>query len=154
VTAQDSYRIDPTGTSILDIPVSKLDPAWEVASLVNEANLPKDAKDDLARATDPHFRFVLEGDFNRDKRPDRVVVGVYRTRGGDEGQFLLILTDAGSKKWEVSYLSKYPGSPGPSLLYHSPDALTWVPCTACDVWADVSWKRGRYRTEWAETDVE
>lgn len=150
--AQDSYRINPTATNILGIPVATLDHDWAVASPVNEQNLPPHAQEDLARATDPTFRFMVNGDFNGDNRPDRAVVGVYRTRGGDEGQFLLIVTQKASGRWAVGYLSDHPGFPGPSLLYPAPDWLAWFPCTACDFGATVSWEHGKYQTNWTSTD--
>jgi len=151
--AQDSYRIEPTESSILGFPLTELDRKWKAASLVTESNLPRLAKEDLAYVTDP-YAFSLDGDFNGDGHPDRVVVGVYRARGGEEGQFLLIVTQRTPGGWSVSTVSKLAGRPGPSVLFRAPDSLNWVPCTACDVFAVVSWKRGRYRTEWAETDVE
>jgi hypothetical protein len=153
VAAQETYRIQPTAKTILGIPVAKLDKKWALASLVTEENLPADAREDLGRVANPTARFVVEGDFNHDARHDKAVVGVYRTQKGDEGQFLLIVTQAASGSWGVAYLGKHPGFPGPGLLYDTPEGLTWALCTACDVFADVSVEHGRYRLEWAETDV-
>jgi len=150
----DSYRIDPTETSVLGLPLATLDSDWALASLVNEQNLPSIAKEDLARVTDPSVRFVLDGDFNSDGRPDKAVVGVYRTRGGKEGQFLLIVTQGASGAWAVSYLGDHAGFPGPSLLYQAPKWLNWFPCTACDLGATVSWKHGHYQAKWANTDAQ
>lgn len=152
VHTQESYRVVPKATSILGIPVARLDPEWTLASLVGQENLTAESMRYLESTTDTAYRFAADGDFNGDGRRDRAVVGVYRTRKGEEGQFLLIVTKRRPGTWTPTYLSKNSGFAGPSLLYPQPERLNWVPCISCDVGAMVSWRQGRYRAEWVRTD--
>lgn len=151
-SGQAAYRVEPTVRIILGIELPKLDPTWDVASLVDASDLPRSAQQDLAQTS--NHRFAIDGDFNHDGHPDRAVVGVYRTRTGEEGQFLLIVTRDDAGAWSVSYLDVNPGFAAPSVLYTDASRMSWVPCTACDVEGAVSWSGTRYVTAWADMDVD
>jgi hypothetical protein len=76
--------------------------------------------------------FQLEGDFNRDGKRDKAIVGVYRTLTAETGGFLLILTRDGDERWKKRALFKNPEGEFSALTLTSAGQLQWAFCFECD----------------------
>ena len=87
----------------------------------------------------------FDGDYNRDGRRDRAAVGVYQTRAGKQGRFLLIVTETSADRWQKTFLRAEPGDPGFSLLSLEPAGrLGWWSCMECDNWTELVWADTAY----------
>lgn len=139
-------RFAPAADTILSLPVNLIDSSWSKATVLTRDLMPSRAGDDpsaLASATT--FGFCFDGDFNRDGKKDRAAVGVYQTRSGEQGRFLLILTETGPDRWQKTFLHTFPGDPGFSLLsLERGGGLGWWTCMACDNWAELAWADTAY----------
>ena len=124
-------RFTPAQTSYEGLAARDLHPAWERFSVLNEAMLPAQAKPDLAWMKKEGLSFTREGDFNRNGRRDRAVVGVYVDTAGRLGRFLLVLEQNGGR-WRKAFLSTDPGEPGFSVL-SGRNEVYWSPCMECDI---------------------
>ncbi len=125
-----SECFDVQAETIEGLKAADIDPSWSAAMVLTESRLPAIAhKQGLC---DPSLRFRFDGDFNKDTRPDRAVVGVYRDRSNKVGQFLLILTRSAAGKWTPAFVSKLPGRSGFSTLSYKDKELNWWMCCACD----------------------
>lgn len=135
----------PAADSILSLPVSRLDSSWAQATVLTREMMPRQAHADPGVLADTTFGFCLSGDFNRDGRSDRAAVGVYRTRAGDQGRFLLINTEISPDRWQKSFLHSMPGDPGFSILaLDRIGGLSWWTCMKCDNWSELVWADSQY----------
>jgi hypothetical protein len=103
--------------------------------------MPPQANDDPGVLADTTtFGFCFDGDFNRDGRRDRAAVGVYQTHAGEQGRFLVVLTETSPDRWHKTFLRTVPGSPGFGLLsLERSGGLGWWSCMECDNWAELVW---------------
>jgi hypothetical protein len=133
----------PQGTEIESLPVSEIDSAWALATVLDESMLPPhDSAGPLALGDSVGFRF--DGDFNQDGIADRALVGVYRDTSGTEGSFLVILTRRDSTQWSPAFVATEPGEPRFSVLVTDPTGLIWAECRTCGRWRPVFWSEGHY----------
>ena len=141
-----SWRIPPTDSAIEGIPVRQLDSTWTAATALSSVNPPPGALDTTGTFRMLGARFATEGDFNRDGRPDRALVGTYRTRRGEEGRFVAILTRADAGTWQRAWIHTLPGAPAFSALIDGPrgNEPTWIECMECDTSTDIRWRGTRY----------
>ena len=136
----------PADTIIAGLPVRAIDTTWVAASPLRVAMMPPEAArdpDDAVRDSD----FGIGGDFNHDGIPDSALVGVFRTRRGVLGNFLLILTRA-NRGWRVADLeTDTTGGARYSSVSVSYDSvgISWWYCRRCDFGVDLVWKDGRYQ---------
>jgi hypothetical protein len=131
-------QLTPSAESIATLPVARIDPTWSRATVLTLSLLPRRAEEDLWADT-PHGGFVCEGDFNRDGRKDRAFAGIYETKSGGFGRFLLILTESTPGRWEKAFLDAEPGEAGFSVLWPVGGGLGWSFCPACDTWTHLVW---------------
>jgi len=134
-------------TVIESIPVRDIDSAWVAASPLRESELGPAASEPGESLKDHDAAFEMEGDFNRDGRRDKALVGVYRSEGGETGGFLLILTQQTTKRWTKAALFKNPGGQFSALQTGDRGGLRWASCLECDGVCDVIPTRGGWRLE-------
>ena len=141
-----SWRIPPSDTAIEGIPVRQLDSTWTAATALATVTPPAAALDTTDTFRMLGARFTTDGDFNRDGRPDRALVGTYRARDGEEGRFVAVLTRAASGAWEPAWVYTLPGAPGFSALIDGPrgNEPTWIECLECDTSTDIRWRGTGY----------
>lgn len=133
-------QFTPVADTLYTLPLRAIDSRWSKATLLHSGLMPLEAARDLSSLEDSAFGFCFEGDFNADGRRDRVAVGVYETQKGEQGRFLLILTQRPGDHWEKAFLSAAPPDPGFSVLWLAPGAvLRWSFCMECDSWAELEW---------------
>ncbi len=141
--------VEPTATSVLSIPVSAINPEWVSVTVLTKALLSDWHKDAVSKLDDPCFTFERDGDFNRDGRADKALVGYYRDRQGVVGRFLLVLTRAPKGSWEVAFVGTDPDEAGWfSILCSKGSYVEWWPCLECDYYGRVIWKDGKYSLIW------
>lgn len=141
-----SWRIPPRDTVIEGIPVRALDSTWTTATALASVAPPPEALDSADTFRRLGARFTTDGDFNRDGRPDRAIVGTYRNERGEEGRFVAILTRREAGGWERAWVYRLPGVAAFSALMDGRvgNALTWIECMECDTSTDIRWRGGRY----------
>ena len=142
-----SWRIPPRDTVIEGLPVGELDSTWTAATALADVTPPPG----IADSNDPFrmlgARFTSDGDFNRDGRADRALVGTYRTTSGAQGRFVAILTRADGGGWEKAWVYTLPGAPAFSALIDGPRGVepTWIECMECDTSTDIRWRGTTYQ---------
>src|SRR4051812_18205419 len=114
VTAVDyawwvTAKFEATDEVIETIRVRELDPHWITASPLRETHISSKASAPGESLQDHGAAFQREGDFNRDGKTDKAIVGVYRTTAGEQGGFLLIITRNTHGAWTKQALFKNPG---------------------------------------------
>ena len=129
-------RFTPTTDTVGSIPIRAIDPSWVKASLLTRDMLPPKAAAP-GEWTDTTYGFVREGDFNQDGRQDRAMVGVYQTKSGEVGRFLLVVTQRQAGTWQKAFLATTPGEAGFSVLFPEGDGIGWSSCMECDSWANL-----------------
>lgn len=132
---------------ILSIPIASLDPEWDRALALTRETIATQPADYAALLERPGFAYEHEGDFDSDGLHDKALVGVYRTKAGEVGGFLLIATEQSPGRWEKAFLAKHPKNLGFTVLHWNGEYFTWIVCTHCDVWAVVDATEA-YRIEW------
>jgi hypothetical protein len=136
-------RFTPAGDAIEGIPVAQIDPDWIRASMLGRQALPPEALSQPGLLPDSTINFVQDGDFNDDDVADRAIVGVYETRTGTRGSFLLILTRSGGQ-WQRSFLHKSESKPGFLVLQNDTAGITVWSCMECDSYAQLRWNGKAY----------
>ncbi|MGH2361209.1 MAG: hypothetical protein ACRDGM_11815, partial [bacterium] len=137
---------EPREAAIEGISVRNLDGGWLRASVLRTADLPRTASDPGESVEDHGFQLALHADLDGDGQPEKVVVGVFQTRSGERGRFLLILgksEKAGT--WTKRALFAEPGTPGFSAVRLEDGRLVWVTCFECDSACEVRYRSGRFR---------
>jgi hypothetical protein len=125
-------RFVPGDTVLEGIPISKIQSEWERASVLTDKDLPSEAQAPGEGLREHGFAFSLDRDLNGDGINERAVAGVYRTREGAQGRFLLVLGKTRAGVWSKSALFVLPGEAGFSALAINAGKLIWVPCMECD----------------------
>ncbi len=139
----------PADTVIQGLRVSQIRREWERATVLTLGKLPRAARADMSMLADSTGRFSVDGDFNGDGIIDRAVVGVYRSRSGETGRFLLVMTPARVEHPKVAFVALQPGMPGFSVLTYREGRLTWGACMECDDFSFVRWDGKRYVLKYA-----
>ena len=140
-------RFDAKDAVIESIPVRDIDRAWVAASPLRESTLNAAASEPGESLKDHDAAFEFEGDFNRDGKRDKALVGVYRSARGETGSFLLIVTQDTTKRWTKAALFKNPGGQFSALQTSDRGGLRWAFCLECDGVCDVIPRRGGWRLE-------
>jgi hypothetical protein len=137
---------EPTDSLIEGIRVNRIRSDWDRASVLTLQMMPPAAAADPSNLADTsHTSFVRDADFNGDGVVDRAVVGVFRTRRGLSGQFLLIVSPAVGPHRRIAFVAAASGgSAGFSVLDWRSTTLTWAACMECDALAVLRWGRGKY----------
>jgi hypothetical protein len=125
------------------IPLSSLDGSWKRASPVSHALFPAGWRDDIIVPSDSDF--VCQGDFNNDGRPDKAVAGVFQSRAGPLGYFLLILTESSADHWRVAFLKSHETNHNFNAVECRSQRVTWSFCLECDISLYVEWDGTQYR---------
>ena len=134
-------RFVPHDVAIEAIPVRELDSRWVAAAALKAAVLPVEASS-AGESVEAHGgAFELSGDFDRDGRIDKALVGVYKTDSGDVGRFLLVLTVGKGRTWSKRALFKQQGEAGFSVLFLQRGRLVWAFCMECDSSCNVTPQR-------------
>lgn len=116
--------------------------------MLRPTDVPHEAKETGDRPEDHGFAFALDADLDGDGTLERAVVGVFRTRSGQRGRFLLILgrsPKAGGMTKRALFTDT--DGFGFSAIAMREGKLTWVTCFDCDTRCDVVFQRPRYRLE-------
>jgi hypothetical protein len=137
-------RFTPSDSNVAGLALTQIDSTWVRAQVLSMRMLPSEAAADRALLERRGQGFERSGDFNGDGRPDRALVGVYETRSGEGGRFLLILTRTAAGTWEKAFLAAMPGEARFSILGQSGRQLAWWFCLDCDDGVLVRWREGRY----------
>jgi hypothetical protein len=143
-----------TETKIESIPVGQLNKEWVRASVLSKARLSPEGQDYLKKRLKEKqdVYFVLRDDFNKDGVQDEALVGVYETKEGKKGRFLLILSHTQDQKWKKDYLEVDRSKPGFSALLYREGKLSWIDCFECDGFPDVIWSKDHYELKYPEPE--
>jgi len=138
---------EPRGLEVLGIPVRAIDSEWIAASPLTPDELPPDAREPGFRIEDTELRLSIDGDFERDGKTDKALVGVYRTRSGAVGRFLLIASENFDGAWEKRAVFSDPGSPGFSALTYRGGEVQWWDCMLCGSYQAVVLQGGTFKLD-------
>lgn len=137
---------DPRESAIEGLPVEQLQSAWTRASVLRSSMLPAEAGAPGESVADHDAALSIETDLDGDGRPERAVVGVFETRTGQTGRFLLILGRARAKvAWRKRAVFTIVGPPGFSAVDMRDGHLHWLTCFECDTGCEVTRRSGRFR---------
>jgi hypothetical protein len=140
-----TVRFQPRDATVEGIPIQQIDPSWTAASLLRDAPLPAAASERGYTLQDYGATFERSGNFDRDSREDKVLVGVYKTRTGVSGRFLLVLSSRLGGGWVKRVLFKERGEAGFSAILGTQKRLVWATCMACDSFCEVIPRRGSWK---------
>ena len=140
-----TVRFQPRDATVEGIPIRQIDPSWTAASLLRDAPLPAAASERGSTLQDHGATFESSGDFDHDGREDKVLVGVYKTRTGVSGRFLLVLSSPLGGGWVKRALFKEHGQAGFSAILGTKKQLVWATCMECDSFCEVIPRRGSWK---------
>jgi hypothetical protein len=120
-TKQTIY-IEPTQENIVSIPVKDIRPNWSRATLLTEELFPD--KSALKGYLPSDSLLEKQGDFDRDGKIEKAIIGTYRTIDDKFGSFLLILEPIGPESWRVEYVDNEESVAGVSFLWPE-DGIAW-----------------------------
>jgi hypothetical protein len=136
----------PRDAEVEGIALRDLDRDWLRASVLRAADLPATATDPGESVEDHAFSLALQADLDGDGKPERVVVGVFQSKSGGMGRFLLILGKSNNaSSWTKRALFAVPGTAGFSAIRMEDGRLVWVTCFECDSACEVSYRWWRFR---------
>lgn len=138
------YEFPVEGIAIEGIPVKLLDPGWVAASPLQGLALPPQASEPGETLAEHDASFETTKDLDGDGRREKALVGVYRTKGGDTGTFLLVLRQSANGRWRKRALFQEPGKPGFTVLHAGREGLEWATCMECDTSCKVIPARGEW----------
>jgi hypothetical protein len=130
-------RFEATETAIESLPLQQLDPSWVAASLLRDALLPPEASVAGESLEEHGANFEVVGDLDGDGRAEKTVVGVYRTRTGEVGEFALVLSRGRAGRWNKRALFTVAGEAGFSALIRDGKHLRWASCMECDSYCTI-----------------
>ncbi len=128
-------NVPPTNTVIRGVPVQQIEKTWRAAYEYKKEDLPQDIlyRGEVDLMEENNISFSLEGDFNHDSMQDIALVGNYRNVTGEEGNFLLILTEAEIGDWRRSFLEvSHGGEDYMAIDQHSTKGIQVWFCLYCD----------------------
>lgn len=139
----------PSATQIDSIPVKVIHPSWSAASILTIKDVPSEEFEEFSQYHEAlGYKFSHEGDFNKDGKKDKIVVGVYKEVSGSLGRFLLILTQKKPGVWKKDFLITILGEPGFSILWSKGSEVRWMDCMECDTGGILNWDGKKYSIEW------
>jgi hypothetical protein len=107
--------------------------------------MPTEAKADFGWMRKKRFAFQVDQYFKRPGLEDRELCGVYETRDGKRGRFVLVLERRPGSSWKAAFVEQLPGEPGFSVLLRTRKGLLWGRCMMCDGdFEPLVLKKGKY----------
>jgi hypothetical protein len=129
-------------SAVFGIPVHEIDSNWVAVSLFTQSRLNPKEKQDLAEHKDLSFELSL--DPTSSGAPDKVVVGVYKTKSNLTGKFLLIVRPVKDGKFKKIFHTYFTGS-GYSYLLKTSRGIEYTDCFNCDAkGVEIVWESGNY----------
>jgi hypothetical protein len=147
-------EFEPIHKQIRGIPIVKLDPSWIFASELMEKGFPKEAfiEDDGDSMKNSEMGFSKFADFDGDGQKELALVGVFKRRTGELGNFILILKKGKGSKWEKAFLESWPGKPGfMAFALDKPGIEIWY-CMECDDSATLKWDPAKKQYAWEKEE--
>jgi len=139
---------EPREEMVEGVPLRDIDRKWLRASALRAADLPAEAAEKGETPEAYGFALALEADLDGDGSLERAVVGVFQTRSGEVGRFLLILGRSGpTAPWTKRALFSETGAAGFSALAMKNTTLLWVTCFECDTGCGVVYRWWRFRLQ-------
>ena len=140
-------RFTPLGNEIVGLSVDQIDASWVRASALQDLPLPAEASAPGESVVEHGGSFSLNQDFDSDGVAESVIVGVYETRSGGVGRFLLVLSRraSGTPAIRARFLS--PGVAGFSVLMRDGKRVMWATCMECDVFSIIKYEAGKFSLE-------
>jgi len=139
----------PIEDRLESIALKKIERTWSKVLVLTKGNQPPEVLKDVERNEAYGFRFQVEGDFNKDGRKDKALVGVYRDKRGVTGRFFLVLTKTRLGAWKKAFLYTQPGKPGFGILTWDKGRVNYYQCMECGFYADLVWEEGAYKLRWS-----
>jgi len=137
-------RYVPVEDRIDSVRVADIDRSWSRVLVLRKTNQSEEVLREVKANESFGARFSVDGDFNGDGKPDKALVGVYQEKSGATGRFLLVLTELKPGVWRKSFLAKFKGEPGFSILFVEGATIDFATCLRCDAGLRLVWARGRY----------
>jgi hypothetical protein len=139
----------PTHDTIRGIPVGNLDASWARVSVLHKDVIPRrflfEGGSDIMAAC--KLEFNRSGDFDHDGIEDDALVGVYESKTGTRGEFILIVTKRHGG-WEKIFIESWPGKSGfLALAQHGRNLVVWD-CMECDSASELAWDKGARKFYW------
>ncbi|MGH8084961.1 MAG: hypothetical protein ACREPV_06770 [Lysobacter sp.] len=126
---------EPTSSSVRGIDVGRFDPTWDrVSALEAKALEGRISAEELARYLDSELSFALKGDLDDDGTPEDVFVGVFSTRNGERGRFVVI-----TRNGQLLQHFAQTGAAGFSALLKYEDGVRWYKCMECGEFELIGW---------------
>ncbi len=135
-----TVRFSPTGDQIAGLPVTEIDPTWLRASALDDLPLPSSGYASGDSLSDHGGMFSVNEDFDSDGAHETAIVGVYETRSGEFGRFLLILSRSPVAATTVRAKFLIPGVPGFSVLQRVGNQVFWGECMECDDYSHIKFQ--------------
>jgi hypothetical protein len=142
------------GTSIEGIPIENIDPSWKYANILSRDKIPKKAldSDPYDPMTEYNYRFIIEKDINNDGSAEKILTGVYETKDGNKGRFILILETV-KKSWQKAFLKKGGETSGFSILNETKEGVVfWTFCMECGMAGYIKWDGEKYYIQWRDEE--
>ncbi len=144
----------PVHKAIRGIPISKIDPSWEFASELMKKGIPKEAfEEDQGDALGSSSSgFTKSGDFNKDGVADLALIGAFKRKTGEIGNFILILTKGRNGKWQKLFLDSWGDRAGFAVIdSEGPGLEIWF-CMDCDHSRRLNWDASKKTFSWESVD--
>jgi len=142
------------GTSIEGIAIEDIDPSWKYATVLSMDKIPKEALDTepYDPMTEYNYRFVIEKDINKDGSSEKILTGIFKSKDGNTGRFVLILEFV-KKSWHKAFLEKGGKTSGFSILNETKEGVVfWTFCMECEMAGYIKWNGKNYYIEWKRED--
>jgi hypothetical protein len=124
-------EVSAADKSVLGIAVSALDSTWATASLLQHAGIISDSGANAFADSSVRVPY-LEADLDRDGRPERVYAGVFRTRDGKKGSFVIVVSPQNGH-WINRHVTSMTGGGDLTFVRRVPgDTIVWSDCLQCD----------------------
>jgi hypothetical protein len=139
-----TFQVEPHGQSILSLPLNQIDPTWIEAELLTIDKMPPEGRKELA--DNPGYEFIRDIDIDKDGKPEKLLVGVFKNRDGKKGKFLLALKIGQDGKYSKLGLVTSENS-GFSAIFQKADSVLWTFGIGSDDNALVSFQNGALKAE-------
>lgn len=125
---------------VLNIEVTHINQDWQKATLLSPSYLQKQLlPEQYSEVSSSSLSLDIAADINNDGKKETVSVGVYKSKEGKEGRFLLI--SQGSQVLQSFYEQ---GLAGFSALYYDGDEIRWYKCLECGDFDAIVWSNSVY----------
>lgn len=153
ITWHQLIEYEPTENKIEGIPIEELDKDWTKVFMLTKKNFLSDShivkmfdvEKDIKYMDGHGYDFSKKGDFNGDGYLEKIVIGVYQDKSGQQGRFFLVLTKNNEEYWSKAFLVKVPGKAGFSVLSGENNSVDWsFSIGRDDDYYTLAWSNGRY----------